>query len=84
MYVPKFSHLRFFCAVVENGSVAAAARQMNCVASNITMRLRELEDGLGQTLFTREKKTMVVTPAGRLLYAEAQDIVLRAENLPAL
>lgn len=84
MYVPKLSHLRFFCAVVENGSVAAAAKHMNCVASNITMRLKELEADLGQQLFTREKKSLTLTPAGRLLYKEAHEIVVKAERLPSL
>ncbi|MFT8464008.1 LysR family transcriptional regulator [Acetobacter persici] len=84
MYVPKLSHLRFFCAIVEAGSIAAAARQMHCVASNLTMRLKELEADLGQDLFVRDRKKLLITPAGRLFYKEAKDIVCRAERLPKL
>ncbi|MCX2560601.1 LysR family transcriptional regulator [Acetobacter farinalis] len=84
MYTPKLSHLRFFCAIVETGSIAAAARHMHCVASNLTMRLRELEADLGQELFLRERKKLLITPAGRLFYEEAKEIVSRADRLPAL
>ncbi|GAN67628.1 LysR family transcriptional regulator [Acetobacter orleanensis] len=84
MYTPKLSHLRFFCAIVEAGSLAAAARRMHCVASNLTMRLKELEADLGQDLFVRERKKLLITPAGRLFYKEAKDIVSRADRLPQL
>ncbi|GBQ09236.1 hypothetical protein AD928_10540 [Acetobacter cerevisiae] len=84
MYVPKLSHLRFFCAIVEAGSIAAAARRMHCVASNLTMRLKELEADLGQDLFIRDRKKLLITPAGRLFYKEAKDIVSRADRLPEL
>lgn len=84
MYAPKLSHLRFFCAIVEAGSLAAAARQMNCVASNLTMRLKELEADLGQDLFVRDRRKLLITPAGRLFYKEAKDIVSRADRLPQL
>ncbi|POC69892.1 LysR family transcriptional regulator, partial [Vibrio vulnificus] len=46
----KLSQLGFFCAVVERGTIAAAAEQLHCVPSNITTRLRELEGQLGIAL----------------------------------
>ncbi|KXV58309.1 hypothetical protein AD947_06670 [Acetobacter tropicalis] len=84
MYIPKLSQLRFFCAIVEGGTIAAAARKMNCVPSNITMRLQELEMDIGQDLFVRDRKKLLITPAGRLFYREAREIVSRAERLPSL
>jgi DNA-binding transcriptional LysR family regulator len=51
----KLSQLSFFCAVVEHGTVAAAAEQLHCVPSNVTTRLKELEEQLETTLFDREK-----------------------------
>ncbi|NHN86679.1 LysR family transcriptional regulator [Acetobacter musti] len=77
----RLSQLQFFCAIIEEGSVVSAARRMNCVASNITARLKELEQILGQQLFEREKGRLVVTPAGRLFYREAAEVVTRARRL---
>ncbi|VFT63470.1 transcriptional regulator [Pseudomonas aeruginosa] len=68
----KLSQLGFFCAVVERGTIAAAAEQLHCVPSNITTRLRELEGQLGVALFNRERNRLLVTPEGRLLYRHAR------------
>ncbi|MBD0677970.1 LysR family transcriptional regulator [Pseudomonas sp. PSB11] len=77
----KLSQLGFFCAVVEHGTIAAAAVQLNCVPSNITTRLRELENQLGVVLFNREKNRLLVTPEGRLVYRNAKLLVdLAAET----
>ncbi|GEN63795.1 LysR family transcriptional regulator [Acetobacter oeni] len=77
----RLSQLQFFCAIIEEGSIVAAARRMNCVASNITARLKELELLLGQQLFEREKGRLAVTPSGRLFYREARELVAQAHRL---
>ncbi|MGS0893790.1 LysR family transcriptional regulator [Burkholderia stagnalis] len=71
----KLSHLGFFCAVVEHGTVAAAADKLNCVPSNVTIRIRELEEQLGVALFSRERNRLFVTPEGRMLYDKARTLL---------
>lgn len=80
----KLSQLGFFCAVVERGTVAAAAAQLHCVPSNVTTRLRELEDQLGVALFNREKNRLLVTPEGRLLYRNAKQLLALADKTRSL
>lgn len=75
----KLSQLGFFCAVVERGTIAAAAEQLHCVPSNITTRLRELEGQLGVALFNRERNRLLVTPEGRLLYRHATRLLALAD-----
>lgn len=77
----KLAQLRFFCAVMEAGSIVAASRRLNCVASNVTSRLRELEQIVGQPLFLREKGRLIETPAGRAFYAQAHEVVQKASAL---
>lgn len=77
----KLAHLRFYCAVVEEGTIAAAARRLHCVPSNITARLKELESLLGHELFVREKSRLGPTPSGRLFYDEAKTILSRTDGL---
>ncbi len=48
------TQLRMFCCVAETGSVARAAEQLHRVPSNLTTRLRQLEQELGADLFIRE------------------------------
>lgn len=69
------SALRMFRAVAETGSVSRAAEKMNCVQSNVTARLKKLEEELDTPLFTRTARGMVPTPAGRVLQDYAQRLL---------
>jgi DNA-binding transcriptional LysR family regulator len=59
--------LKIFYAVAEEGSVSKAAGRLNCVQSNVTTRLRQLEDELGAKLLYRKKRGMELTPDGLTL-----------------
>ncbi|AFV99927.1 LysR family transcriptional regulator [Gluconobacter oxydans] len=80
----RLAQLEMFCAVVETGTVVAASRKLNCVASNVTARLRELEQLLGQELFAREKNRLLLAPEGRLFYQQAKVVVDQARQLTDL
>ncbi len=71
----EISHLRIFQAVAEFGSVSEAARVLNCVQSNVTTRIKNLETEVGTPLFYRKPKGMVTTPEGRLLLEYARKIL---------
>lgn len=71
------AELAIFRAVVEEGGMTQAGLRLGRVQSNITTRIRHLEDGLGTALFTRQGRTLVLTPAGRRLY----DYALRIADL---
>jgi LysR family transcriptional regulator, cell division regulator len=64
--------LRVFEAVVRLGSMSRAAVELNTVQSNVTSRVRALENELGQALFRRHARGVAPTmAANRLLpYAE--------------
>ncbi|MBK3777929.1 LysR family transcriptional regulator [Azospirillum brasilense] len=68
--------LRVVKAVADTGSVSRAAETLNCVQSNVTARLKRLEENLGVPLFLRLSRGMAPTPAGRVL-ADYADRVLR-------
>lgn len=63
----ELSDLLIFRAVVEAGGVSRAAERLHRVQSNITTRIRQLEDKLGVSLFVREGKRMRLSPAGAIL-----------------
>jgi LysR family transcriptional regulator, cell division regulator len=67
-----FNELRIFKAVAEEGSVTRAAERLNCVQSNVTARIRQLEESLKVTLFHRKSRGVALTTAGWVLrdYAE--------------
>lgn len=67
--------LRIFMAVAEVESVSKAAERLFCVQSNVTTRIRHLEDELGAKLFYRKKRGMALTPSGKILLKYADQII---------
>ena len=63
----ELSDLNIFRTVVEAGGVTRAAERLHRVQSNVTTRIRQLEDELGTALFIREGKRLHLSPAGRTL-----------------
>ena len=57
--------LKIFEAVARLGSMNRAALEVNTVQSNVTSRIRGLEDELGLPLFHRTSKGVSLTPASR-------------------
>lgn len=64
--------LKTFKAVVEFGGVQAASKHLHTVQSNITARIKRLEEELDTPLFYRKGRKLELTPAGHTLldYAE--------------
>lgn len=63
--------LEAFIAVVETGSIGAAALRLNLTQPGVTRRVQSLEQTLGATLLDRRSKPPTVTAAGRAAYDHA-------------
>jgi len=67
--------LVFFKSVVDTGSVTQAAKQMNRVQSNVTTRIRNLEERLGVQLFLRHGNRLKLSAEGEVLRGYAERIL---------
>lgn len=67
----RLHQLRALVAVVECGSIRAAARSQNLSQAALTKSLRGLEDNAGTALLLRKPSGVVLTPAGQRLIARA-------------
>jgi LysR family transcriptional regulator, regulator of abg operon len=76
----KLDQLQFLVAIVEHGSLRAAARRLNVPQPALTRSVRALERELGSALFLRESTGMVLTPVGRRFHARASAIVHEAQR----
>lgn len=76
--------LHVFRCVVEAGGVTRAAERLHRVPSNVTTRIRQLEEDLGTQLFLREGKRMSITPAGQTLLGYAERILALAHEARAV
>ncbi|QHW29761.1 LysR family transcriptional regulator [Paenibacillus rhizovicinus] len=63
--------LRYFIAIVEEGSISAAARKLHLSQPPVSQLLKAIEDELGAKLVERHGKRLEVTEAGKALYKYA-------------
>lgn len=77
--------LAIFQAVIREGGITRAAEKLHRVQSNVTTRIRQLEEDLGVPLFLREGKKLIPSPAGRVLEDYARRLLeLAAEARSAV
>jgi len=67
--------LQILLAVVEGGSVTAAADELFYTPSGVSQQLRKLEEEVGQPLLQRRARGMVPTDAGHVLAGHARSIL---------
>jgi LysR family hca operon transcriptional activator len=73
-------HLRYFVAVAEEGSLLnAAQRRLNTSQPSLSRQIRDLEIEIGVTLFERQARGVVLTPAGRVFLDHARLALLQVE-----
>lgn len=72
--------MRAFLAVVDEGSVTAAADRIGRTQSAVSMQIRKLEESLGQPLFTRLPRGVVLTPRGAQLLPYARRVTSLLEE----
>ena len=67
--------LHIFKTVAEQGGITKAAAKLHRVQSNVTTRVKQLEERLGTTLFLRHHRRLVLSPEGKLLLAYADRLL---------
>ncbi|MCB1126874.1 MAG: LysR family transcriptional regulator, partial [Verrucomicrobiae bacterium] len=76
-----YHHLRYFWVIARERNLTRAARMLNVSASALSTQLRLLEGELGQALFERTRKSLVLSEAGRLAFDYAETIFRAGEEL---
>lgn len=76
-----YHHLLYFWTVAREGSVVKAAAQLNLTQPTISGQIKALERALGEQLFLREGRGLVLTEVGRLAYRYADDIFALGREL---
>jgi DNA-binding transcriptional LysR family regulator len=72
--------LKIFESVAANGSFTKAAADMFTVQSNVTARIRNLEEELKTDLFTRNSRKVALTPAGETFLSYSRRINLLVDE----
>ncbi|HET6436566.1 MAG TPA: transcriptional activator NhaR [Anaeromyxobacter sp.] len=69
-----YHHLLYFWWVAREGTVARASAELRLAQPTISGQIRQLEGALGEKLFARKGRNLVLTDTGRVVYGYADEI----------
>lgn len=69
-----FNHLFYFWRVAKLGHLTHAAQELHTSQSAVSTQIRQLEERMGDALFNREGRRLVLTDTGQLVLAYAENI----------
>jgi LysR family transcriptional regulator, transcriptional activator of nhaA len=69
-----YHHLLYFWTVAREGSIAKACQKLSLAQPTISGQLRLLEETLGEKLFARAGRGLVMTEVGQVVYRYADEI----------
>ncbi|MBE2284038.1 MAG: LysR family transcriptional regulator [Prosthecobacter sp.] len=73
--------VREFVQIADSGSISAAAKILGMAQPTLSRHLAALETQIGAPLIRRDTHTMSVTEAGRILLADARELLALADRL---
>lgn len=76
-----FHHLRYFWTVARRGSVRKAAAELGVSQPSISAQLRLLEEALGEKLFQRSGRNLVLSEMGQVVLSYADEIFSAGREL---
>jgi LysR family glycine cleavage system transcriptional activator len=75
--------LRAFCLAAEHESFRDAAEKLFITASAVSYQIKNLEDELGQKLFERTSRSLLLTEAGHSLLGDIKPLITRLDEVAA-
>ena len=69
-----YHHLLYFWMIAKKGSIARACEELRLAQPTLSGQLRALEDSLGEKLFVRQGRRLVLTEVGQVVYRYAEEI----------
>ncbi len=69
-----YHHLLYFWMVAKHGSITRASEELRLAHPTISGQIRRLEEVLGEKLFARSGRNLVLTDSGRIAFRYADEI----------
>jgi LysR family transcriptional activator of nhaA len=69
-----YHHLLYFWLAVREGGISRAARQLRLTHTTVSEQIKALEEALGEPLFQKQGRGLVLTEMGTLVHGYAEEI----------
>lgn len=79
-----YSHLQYFWAVAREGSIASASKSLHVTPQTISGQLKLLDDAVGQPLFNRVGRHLVLSEMGQTVFEYADEIFSLGAELASM
>src|SRR5262249_50538041 len=76
-----YHHLLYFWMVAKRGSIAKACEELRLAQPTISGQLRALEESVGEKLFARQGRRLVLTEVGQVVFRYAEEIFALGSEL---
>ncbi len=76
-----YHHLHYFWVIAREGSITRATKELRLTQPTLSAQLRALEDSLGEPLFHRSGRSLVLTEVGRVAFQYADEIFSLGRDL---
>lgn len=77
-------HLSYAVEVEKHGSISAAAEKLYMGQPNLSKAIRELENSINITLFTRTTKGVTATPQGKQFLQDAKGVLAKLDQMKSI
>ncbi len=76
-----YHHLLYFFTAARTGSIAKACEELRLAPPTISAQIRLLEESLGEKLFSKSGRRLVLTEMGQVVYRYAEEIFATGREL---
>ncbi len=76
-----YHHLHYFWTVASSGSISKASQELHVSSSAISTQLGTLEESLGEKLFVRSGRNLILTDVGRVVFSYSSEIFALGREL---
>ena len=76
-----YRHLYYFWQVASLGNLTLVAKQLHISQSALSAQIKQLEESINLVLFDRSGRKLVLTEAGKHIFAYANDIFMKGKEL---
>jgi LysR family transcriptional activator of nhaA len=76
-----YHHLRYFWTVARTGSIVQAGAELGLTPQTISSQIHDLEAAVGEKLFLKSGRNLVLSETGRMVFGYAQEIFALGNEL---